>query len=218
MKKMNFKKAVSSNKGNATYYVLAVIMIITIMVSGLLTVSLRSSIVSMNYANDIESYNKCDSALQKIKGQLKVALVGETVIDSSSLLDTGNSNNIILLATGGKNEVINGVTIKNYYPVDMNKDNYKLCIYDILGDSDEEELSVVVRGEAISNGENQEGFWVEEYSNGVNDIVIKSVHVECGNVGIITDIKIAIATDSTVTDVVFENYRIITVTETGGDG
>ncbi len=214
MKKL--RKLFSSNKGNATYYVMVVIMVITIMVSGLLAVSLRSSVVSTNYTTDIESYNKCDSVLQKIKGELRVALVEKTVVGSDSLVDTGSASTIIF-AAGGKNEVVAGVTIKNYYPIDYDaNEKYKLCIYDIVGNLEEAESQVVIKGEVISNDESNKGFWVEEYHDR-NDIVIKSVHVECGNVGIIADIKIAIDSDNKVTDVVFENYKIISVTAEGGD-
>lgn len=208
MKKMNFKKAVSSNKGNATYYVLAVIMIITIMVSGLLTVSLRSSIVSMNYANDIESYNKCDSVLQKIKGELSAALVGETV-------------------TGGDvaQWFVDNTSVAKKIVHPYGPSNTQYC-YPVKTDTDEvgyraekyltaQELELVKSNEIVSG--RVYGFIIKRPEN-ANYIIIEGILVESEGVGISTDVKLVMDNAYKITDVVFENYRIITVTETGGDG
>lgn len=206
MKKMNFKRAFSSNKGNATYYVMVVIMIITIMVSGLLAVSLRSSVVSTSYISDIESYNKCDAALQKIKGQLKIALVGLKVDSASSL---GPSSSMELFAP-----VLD--VSSHYYPVA----NGSLCVNAILNDNSVAVNQTIIVGETLANSE--KGFLVDE-SQVLADtnrcLLIKDVTAMDGSVSVKTDIKIIIDKndDNKVTDVVFENYKVLTVTAEGGD-
>ncbi|MBE6543071.1 MAG: hypothetical protein E7675_01590 [Ruminococcaceae bacterium] len=204
MKKL--RKLFSSNKGNATYYVMVVIMVITIMVSGLLAVSLRSSVVSTNYKTDIESYNKCDSALQKIKGELKIALVGLKVESASSL---GPSSSMELFAP-----VLD--ISSHYYPIA----NGSLCVNAILNDPSVAVNQTIIVGETLANSE--QGFLVDE-SQVLADtnryLLIKDVTAQDGSIAVKTDIKIIIDKndDNKVTDVVFENYKIISVTAEGGD-
>ena len=204
MKKL--RKLFSSNKGNATYYVMVVIMVITIMVSGLLAVSLRSSIVSTNYTTDIESYNKCDSALQKIKGELKIALVGLKVESASSL---GPSSSMELFAP-----VLD--ISSHYYPIA----NGSLCVNAILNDPSVAVNQTIIVGETLANSE--QGFLVDE-SQVLADtnryLLIKDVTAQDGSIAVKTDIKIIIDKndENKVTDVVFENYKIISVTAEGGD-
>lgn len=208
MKKI--RKFFSSNKGNATYYVMVIIIVITIMVSGLLAVSLRSSVVSTNYVSDIESYNKCESVLQKIKGELKVALVGERIKDPAIVPNEADIEGWFV-ATGSKASNIiatSGLSQNDcyYYPVITDGETrYKAENYLTSA-----ELSVLDCTEFVA--EKCYGFEIVE-SEDKTYVSIKNIIAKDGGVGISTDIKLVLDNSCRVYDVVFENYKMLTVTD-----
>lgn len=204
---------ISSNKGNATYYVMAVIMVITIMVSGLLYVSLRSSIVTSNYTNDISDYNECESALMKIKGELKATLVGESIISLDQDIEV---QNWCKDGRGKKYFAVGLNTLSYHFPISYNSDinNEIITINKILGYDGIAEQSVLIKGN-VFDGSNS-GFEVTYVGEG-NYFFIENITVQSGSVGIETDIKICIGSENKISDVVFSGYRVFNVAE-GGEG
>jgi len=136
-------------------------------------------VVSTNYKTDIESYNKCDSALQKIKGELKIALVGLKVESASSL---GPSSSMELFAP-----VLD--ISSHYYPIA----NGSLCVNAILNDPSVAVNQTIIVGETLANSE--QGFLVDE-SQVLADtnryLLIKDVTAQDGSIAVKTDIKIII--------------------------
>ena len=69
----------SNNKGSALLYVMFMLIIVTIILSGALYASYRNAVVTNDYSSSEQDFIKCDSALEALRGQLAARLTGKTV-------------------------------------------------------------------------------------------------------------------------------------------
>ena len=65
-----------NNKGSALYYVMIMLIVVTLILSATLYASYKNALLTDNYSSNEDDYNKCDSALEALRGQLAVRLVG----------------------------------------------------------------------------------------------------------------------------------------------
>ena len=67
----------NTNKGSALYYVMVMLIVVTLILSGALYATYRNALVTNNYSSAEEDYFKCDAALEALRGQLAASLVGK---------------------------------------------------------------------------------------------------------------------------------------------
>lgn len=209
-------KAVNSNKGSALYYVMVMLIIVTLILSGTLYASYRNAVMTTNYSNSEKDFIKCDSALEALRGQISARLDGKEYPGLASMTG-GNTNaelNIFKFA-------------ENNYFLSIEPDNQYYSIKGCIGDLNND-------GELEFSGQNIGGFIVEQVdikdanNNWVDTcLIIKNVTVEYKTVRVTADIVINILPDSndfskgSFENVVFQNYKVYNVspeTETPDQG
>lgn len=90
-----------NNKGSALFYVMLMLMVVTIILSGALYASYRNALVTNNYSSSESDYVACDSALEALRGQLAARLDGKNTSDFNEWILYGKNG-------FGKETVLNG--------------------------------------------------------------------------------------------------------------
>ena len=202
-----------NNKGSALFYVMLMLMVVTIILSGALYASYRNALVTNNYSSSESDYVACDSALEALRGQLAARLVGDgsTSYKGINTMTGANVDSTFIF----KDDVADGYydNIKNneYLPLDMSSyADYKgFYVYRI------DECVGIIKCQ--QDGQ-YNGFRVED-SNSIDDFfVIKDVIAEYGSVRVTTDIVVYLdlkdqssTNDDVFKSVQFQNYKITSV-------
>lgn len=205
-----------NNKGNALYYVMIMLIIVTLILSATLYASYRNALITHNYSSGEEDYFKCDSALEALRGQLAARLVGEKYPGITGMIGNDATADIFIFKSAAKNNstvyyLSIGIDDSTYFSINQ-------CVDDFFGEGD----SVAIKVNEYEGGyiavqediKDSNGVWIDTC------IRIKGVTVEYETVMITTDIVININTaeisnlnDDVFESVVFQNYTVETVAQ-----
>ena len=196
-------KSVLSNKGSAIYYVMIVLILITLILSGVIYTSMRTATIANNRMNENVGYVECDAALNKIIGTLRACF-----LDNTLELPTGMEHDDLLFSKIGVD------ASGYYYPINGSKD---FRIEKIFSGSE-----MIIKGNIMENGEY--GFEVDIVEvSGKSTYIIKDVVAQKGSVEVSTDIVLTLQS-GIVTSITFDNYRVshtvpqATAPDTGAEG
>ncbi len=204
MVRMNSK----SNKGSALYYVMIMLIIVTLILSATLYASYRNALITHNYSSSEEDYFKCDSALEALRGQLAARLVGQNYSGISSMQTptTGKSDNLFIFKPTNELDIYylpveqEGDTL--FYVNQIDECNFVIVgqkVVDNVGDSDIYGFKAKYDQDLIT----------DEELPGVKREYIRifQVTAESGSVRVSANIDIEIE-NGKFSKVVFNNYLI----------
>lgn len=206
-----------NNKGSALYYVMIMLIIVTLILSGTLYASYRNALITHNYSSGEEDYFKCDSALEALRGQLAARLDGKSYQGIYNMIGSNQDSNV---------DIFKSITVNN----EDGTTNSIECLY--VGNNNEEDAYFSI-SKCISNIYDENVKFVADFGgfkaaqeeikdnndNWIDTCVrIKDVVVECQTVRIKTDIVINIDPNEenlnvgVFESVEFQNYTIEAVT------
>ncbi len=192
---MKNSKRYLSDKGSGMYYVMVILMVISLLFSGVAYLSLNTAVMTGNSIVESSDYIECDSALNKVLGTLRAYFVDD---DISSLSGTEQKNYLFS---------IKGLADEYYYPLSGTEYHIEAILEQPESPDGEQ---VFIKGNLMDN--NVPGFEaIYELENGRSGrIVIKDVTAEKGSVSVSTDIVLKVE-NGKVKEIVFDHYNVTTI-------